>query len=99
MDAARSRRTGALIASAALLASLTVATVAARASAGNGYGEQIKDECGLSYGQLVSSAKKSGHVSGPVRGAKYFVEEGLLAAHLPVCPNQPPGLGAIIVAP
>ena len=70
-----------------LAVAFAISAVSAPAMAGNGYGKQIKDECGLSYGQLVSSAKKSGHVSGPVRGAKYFVEEGLLTAHLPLCPT------------
>ena len=38
----------------------------------------------MSYGQLVKAAKQSGHVSGPVRGAKYFVVSGLLDDHCPV---------------
>jgi hypothetical protein len=41
----------------------------------------VKVHCDASYGQLVSAAKQSGHVEGPVSGAKNFVESGLLAAH------------------
>lgn len=76
---------------AAFAVAFAVSAISAPAMAGNGYGKQIKDECGLSYGQLVSIARKSGHVTGPVRGAKYFVKSGLLAAHIAAgaCPNSP----------
>ena len=70
-----------------LAVAFAISAVSAPAMAGNGYGKQIQDECGLSYGQLVSAGKKSGHVTGPVGGAKNFVDSGLLAAHLPVCPE------------
>jgi hypothetical protein len=50
-------------------------------AAGNGYGKEIKDGCGASYGQLVSTARALGHIEGSVGGAKNFVESGLAAAH------------------
>lgn len=60
-----------VISAAALLA------IPATASAGNGYGKTIKDECDASFGQL---RKASSHPVTPSKGAKYFAEE-LLAAH------------------
>lgn len=51
------------------------------AASAAGYGKQINDGCGASYGQLVSAARASGHVTGSVGGAKNFVESGLAAAH------------------
>ena len=59
------------IAASALLA------IPATASAGNGYGKTIKDECGASFGQLRNL---SPHPVTPSKGAKYFAEE-LLAVH------------------
>lgn len=69
----------------AFAVAFALSSIAAPTMAGNknAYGKQIKDQCGVSYGQLVKAAKQSGHVSGPVRGAKYFVVSGLLAAHCP----------------
>ena len=66
-----------------------VATVAATAFAiaaigapvAAGYGKDIKDGCGASYGQLVAAARASGHVTGPVGGAANFINSGLAAAH------------------
>jgi hypothetical protein len=67
--------------------------LSAPTTAGNAYGRIIKAECGLSYGQLVSAARRSGHVTGRVGGAKRFVKNGLLQAHIDadpsVCPNSP----------
>ncbi len=63
------------LAAAAALAAPTAASAA-------GYGKHINDGCGASYGQLVSMARDAGHISGPVGGAKNFVESGLAAAHL-----------------
>ena len=51
------------------------------ASAAGGYGKQINDGCGMSYGQLVSAARASDHITGSVGGAKNFVESGIAAAH------------------
>ena len=64
---------------------ITVATMATlampAAASASGYGKDIKDGCGASYGQLVSTARASGHVDGSVSGAMNFVESGLAAAH------------------
>jgi hypothetical protein len=70
----------------AFAVAFAISSIAAPTMAGNknAYGKQIKDQCGVSYGQLVKAAKQSGHVTGPVRGAKYFVVSGLLDAHCPV---------------
>ena len=70
----------------AFAVAFAISAISAPTMAGNGnaYGKQIKEQCGVSYGQLVKAAKKSGHVTGPVRGAKYFVKSGLLDAHCPV---------------
>ena len=51
------------------------------AAMAGGYGKAIKDGCGASYGQLVSTARAIGHVTGSVGGAANFVESGLAAAH------------------
>lgn len=51
------------------------------AMAGPGYGKRINDGCPASYGQLVSTARSIGHVTGSVGGAKNWVESGLAAAH------------------
>jgi hypothetical protein len=61
----------------AAAAALAVPTSASAA----GYGKDIKDGCGASYGQLVSTARAIGHIEGSVGGAKNFVESGLAAAH------------------
>jgi hypothetical protein len=76
------RRVIVALASATVLA-LGVAAPAAAVHHGNGnsYGNGINVHCDASYGQLVKAAKQSGHVEGPVSGAKNFVESGLLAAH------------------
>jgi hypothetical protein len=70
-----------------------VSAITAPAMAGNGYGKVIKAECGLSYGQLVSAAQRSGHATGRVGGARRFVTSGLLQAHIDAvpspCPNSP----------
>jgi hypothetical protein len=75
----------------AFAVAFAISSIAAPTMAGNknAYGKQIKDRCGVSYGQYVKAAKKSGHVTGPVRGAKYFVVSGLLDAHCPVVPVDP----------
>ena len=65
---------------AAALATAAALSAPAMASA-EGYGKEIKDGCGASYGQLVSAARASGHVEGSVSGAMNFVESGLAAAH------------------
>ena len=36
------------------------------------FGKGINYHCEMSYGQLVKAAKQSGHVVGPVSGAKAF---------------------------
>jgi len=54
---------------------------------GNQYGKAINFHCGTSYGQLVKTAKATGHVDGPVSGVKSFVEYGLFAAHC--LPQEP----------
>jgi len=65
---------------AAALATAAALSAPAAASA-SGFGKDIKDGCGASYGQLVSTARASGHVEGSVGGASNFVESGLAAAH------------------
>jgi uncharacterized protein YqgC (DUF456 family) len=45
------------------------------------FGKGITSHCGATYGQLVSAAIQSGHIEGPVSGARGFVESGLFAAH------------------
>lgn len=55
--------------------------VAPTAASADGWGQQINDGCGATYGQLVSTARAIGHVEGGVSGAKSFVESGLAAAH------------------
>ncbi|MGN6219809.1 MAG: hypothetical protein ACTHNQ_09905 [Microbacterium sp.] len=65
---------------ATALAAGAVLAVPTAASA-SGYGKDINDGCGASYGQLVSTARAIGHIEGSVSGAKNFVESGLAAAH------------------
>ena len=65
----------------ALSAAGLVGTAGAANAEGNGYGKQIKDGLGASYGQLVSTARAVGHIEGSVGGAKNFVEGGLYAGH------------------
>jgi len=65
---------------ATALAAAAALAVPTAASA-SGYGKDIKDGCGASYGQLVSTARASGHIEGSVGGAMNFVESGLAAAH------------------
>lgn len=69
----------AALAGGALAVGAALAAPAAASAAG--YGKQINDGCGYSYGQLVSMARDAGHVTGSVGGAKNFVESGLAAAH------------------
>jgi hypothetical protein len=64
-----------------VLAATIVMTMALPGTAMAGYGKTIKDGCGASYGQLVSTARASGHVTGSVGGAANFVTSGLAAAH------------------
>jgi hypothetical protein len=71
-----------------IVMTLTALTIAAMASVAvptaanaSGYGKQINDGCGASYGQLVSGARAIGHVTGSVSGAMNFVDSGLAAAH------------------
>lgn len=76
------RRTMVVLAMAALLIlALAAPAMAIHHGNGNAYGMGIKAHCEASYGQLVSAAKASGHVEGPVSGAANFVNSGLLAAH------------------
>ncbi len=65
---------------------VTIAAMAAfaaptAASAADGFGKQIKDGCGASYGQLISTARAAGHIDGSVGGARNWIESGLSAAH------------------
>lgn len=66
---------------ALLILALAAPALAIHHGNGNAYGMGIKAHCEASYGQLVSAAKASGHVEGPVSGAANFVNSGLLAAH------------------
>jgi hypothetical protein len=59
------------------LAAAALLAVPATASADDGYGKTIKDECGASFGQLRNL---SPHPVTPSKGAKYFAEE-LLSVH------------------
>jgi hypothetical protein len=62
-------------------AGLAIGLAAGPASA-DGVGKTINSSClGATYGQLVSSARQAGHISGGVSGARSFVDDGLLAAH------------------
>lgn len=64
-----------------IVAATTVLAVALPATAMAGYGKDINDGCGASYGRLVSTARASGHVTGSVSGAQTFVNSGVAAAH------------------
>lgn len=76
------RRTIVVLAMTALyILALAAPAMAVHHGNGNAYGMGIKAHCEASYGQLVSAAKASGHVEGPVSGAANFVNSGLLAAH------------------
>jgi len=76
------RRTIVVLAMTILLAlAMSAPALAVHHGNGNAYGNGINIHCDASYGQLVKAAKASGHVDGPVSGAKNFVESGLLAAH------------------
>ena len=68
-------------------AGIAVGLTALPASASE-YGKTINSSCiGLNYGELVSTARQAGHISGGVSGAKSFVDSGLLAAHESlICP-------------
>jgi hypothetical protein len=68
------------------ISGVMVMTMAAGASAGNAYGRLIKQQCGMSYGQLVSAVRSGRveHAPITVRGAKYFVTSGQLDIHCPV---------------
>jgi len=74
------KKIAAALAGGALVVGAALAAPAAASAAG--YGKQINDGCGASYGQLVSTARDLGHISGSVGGAKNFVESGLAAAHM-----------------
>ena len=65
---------------AVAIATATALAVPAAASA-DGFGKMINDGCGASYGQLVSTARASGHITGSVGGARNWIESGLSAAH------------------
>ena len=52
-----------------LAVAFAISAVSAPAMAGNGYGKQIKDQCGASFGQLRQA---SPHGVTPSKGAKYF---------------------------
>jgi hypothetical protein len=83
----------ATIALAALLAAAMVGSASAGDKVGNGYngngngyngngkgyGKLIKQECGISFGQLRKLAPRE-HVT-PSKGAKHFVESGALYKH------------------
>ncbi|GAA1466919.1 hypothetical protein [Microbacterium thalassium] len=73
------RKIAAALAGGALVVGAALAAPAAASAAG--YGKQINDGCGASYGQLVSAARDAGHVTGSVGGAKNFVVNGIAAAH------------------
>jgi hypothetical protein len=80
-----------VIATSAAVA-LAISVFAAPAAAGNGYGKTIKDECGASYGQLVSAGKKAaragGHPAFTPSGARGFVmNTDSFNLH---CPPAPP---------
>ena len=55
---------------AAILCTAAFLVVPATASAGNGYGDVVKECFGLSYGQAKNAAWASGHASTPALGAK-----------------------------
>jgi hypothetical protein len=67
------------ICAGALVAGAAMATPSAALA--DGYGVQINDGCGATYGQLVSEARQIGHISGGVHGAAYWIDSGLAAAH------------------
>jgi hypothetical protein len=73
-------RKWATIALAALLAVAMVGSASAGDKVGNGngngksYGKLIKEECGISFGQL---RKLAPHGVTPSKGAKHFVENAL----------------------
>jgi hypothetical protein len=60
----------------------TAASLAVPAAASaDGFGKQVNDGCGTSYGQLISTARMAGHIDGAVGGARNWIESGLAAAH------------------
>jgi hypothetical protein len=65
----------------AIAATAVLAVPAAASASTAGFGKQINDGCGASYGQLVSTARASGHITGSVGGARNWIESGLSAAH------------------
>lgn len=70
-----------MFATVVTLATVGALAVPAAASADTGFGKQIVDGCGASYGQLVSTARAIGHIDGSVGGARNWIESGLSAAH------------------
>jgi hypothetical protein len=75
------------IAAATALAIGALAAPAAAAQPGHGemaFGAGIKYHCGVSYGQLVSAARQSDHISGGVSGAKGFATGPYFLAHCPI---------------
>jgi hypothetical protein len=55
---------------AAILCTAAFLVVPATASAGNAYGDAVKECFGMSYGQAKNAAWASGHASKPALGAK-----------------------------
>ncbi len=64
-----------------IILAATAALMVLPGTAMAGPGKAIKDGCGASYGQLVSTARSIGHISGGVGGAANFIDSGLAAAH------------------
>ena len=67
------------VATVAVAAFASLAVPASASAAG--FGEQIKEGCGASYGQLISAARAIGHIDGAVGGARNWVEAGFGTVH------------------
>jgi hypothetical protein len=69
----------------ALAAAFAISAVSAPALAGppehgeKAFGAGITYHCGATYGELVSAAIRSGHIDGPVGGARAFATEPVAA--------------------
>lgn len=77
------KKTLGIVAASALAVAAFAAPVAAGqpAHGESAFGAGIKYHCGAPYGQLVSAARQSGHIDGPVSGAKGFATGPLFAPH------------------
>jgi hypothetical protein len=73
--------------SMALTLALGAVAAPVAANGGNAWGKQIKEQCGVSYGQLVSAGKAAAraglHPDFTPSGAKGFVTGPVFTVHCP----------------